>query len=219
MKLALLQPTFAPNLYDMAAMMQADRVVLQDLETWSRKGRVHRALVRTPSGTQYLNIPVLTKDRKKPVREVRIDQTSDWIQPILQALTYNYRNSLYFDHYEPEVRADFEEGKHFDLLLPFVLFLRHRLFSFLQLDIKKRELLASGLSGYAFDPDELARRLSADILFQEHGSRHYQRQAAMRSDPEFVHPRYRQHFDGFKPWCSLYDLLFQYGPESYRIME
>lgn len=219
MKLALLQPTFAPNLYDLAAMMQADRTVLQDLERWSRKGRVHRAVIRTPGGTQYINIPVRTEDRKKIIREVRIDHDRDWISPILHSLTCNYRNSLYYDFYEPEIRSDFTEGENFDYLLPFVLFLRHRLFRFLELDIRDREVLSSDLPDYTPDPDRLAAELSAETLFQEHDSRHYQRQGEQRTDPDFTHPRYRQHFGGFEPWCSLYDILFQFGPESFRIWE
>jgi hypothetical protein len=220
MTLALLHPAFAPNLYDLAAMLQADRVVLQDAEPWSRKGRVHRALIRAPEGTQYINIPVRTEDRKKRINEVRIDQESDWITPLLRSLKFNYRNSLYFDFYEPEIAADFNEGRSYEYLLPFVLHLRRRLFRFLELeDLLHKEVLAGDLDGYTSDPDQFAAQMSADRLFQEHGSRHYQRQAGMRTDPVFTHPEYRQHFDGFEPWCCLYDLLFQYGPESFRITD
>ncbi len=218
MTLALLHPTFAPNLYDLAAMLQADRVVLQDVEPWSRKGRVHRALIRAPEGTQYINIPVRTEDRKKRINEVRIDQEMDWITPLLRSLKFNYRNSLYFDFYEPEITADFYEGRNYEYLLPFVLNLRRRLFRFLELeDQLHKEILAGDLDGYTSDPDQLAAQMSADKLFQEHDSRHYQRQAGMRTDPVFTHPEYRQHFDRFEPWCCLYDLLFQFGPESFRI--
>src|SRR5690625_887788 len=107
MTLALLQPTFAPNLYDLAVMLQADHVVLEEQTTWSRKGRVHRAMIRTPEGSQYIHIPIRAEDRGKPIHQVRIDQRRDWVAPILDAFSYNYRNSRYYDHYEPEIRADF----------------------------------------------------------------------------------------------------------------
>lgn len=219
MTLALLQPTFAPNLYDLAAMIQADRIVLQDVEQWSRKGRVHRALIRTPVGSQYINIPVRTDDRKKAIKDVRIDQEEDWTTPILRSFRYNYRNSFYFDFYEPEIEADFNEGRGYDYLLPFVLYLRKRLFRFLELKISQKEVLASSLAAYTSDPDQLATQMGAGSLFQEHESRHYQRQGKVRIDPEFNHPQYRQHFEGFEPWCCLYDLLFQYGPESFKVLD
>ncbi|MEX2584813.1 MAG: WbqC family protein [Balneolaceae bacterium] len=221
MTLALLQPVPAPNLYDLAVILQADRVILQDLERWSRKGRVHRSRIRTPDGTDYLSIPVRTEDRKKAIREVKIDQSVDWVTPILRSLRYNYRNSLYFDFYEPEIEADFLQGREESRLLPFVLHMRRRLFRYLELneELEKREILSSELKEYDRDPDALARQVGANRLFQEHDARHYQRQAECRTDPEFEHPVYHQHFEGFEPWCSLYDLLFQFGPESFRIID
>ncbi|MEX2602141.1 MAG: WbqC family protein [Balneolaceae bacterium] len=219
MRLALLQPQFGPNLYDLAVMIQADRIILQDLEAWSRKGRVHRARIRTPEGTGYLNIPVRTEDRSKAICDVRIDHQEEWVTPLLKTLTYNYRNSLYFDFYEPEIRADFQSGREAGHLLPFLLYLRRRLFRFLELDLSEKEILSSDLEAYDPDPDKLAETMGASLLYQEHNARHYQRQARMRSEPDFTHPVYRQHFPGFKPWCSLYDLLFQFGPESFRITD
>jgi len=219
MTLALLFPTFAPTLYDLAAMLQADRIVLQDVERWSRKSRVHRARIRTPEGTRWINIPVRTEDKKKTINEVRIDHDRKWVEPLLRSLQFNYRNSLYFDFYEPELRADFEVAEEYEYLLPFVLYLRHRLFRFMELELPAEEEAASSLPSYTSDPDQLARQLGADRLFQEEGSRHYQRQARMREDPVFEHPRYRQHFEGFEPGCSILDVLFQFGPTSFKIFD
>lgn len=217
MVLTLLLPGFAPNLYDLAAMLRADRIILQDVEKWSRKSRVHRGKIRTAQGTQWINIPVRTADKKKPIRQVRINQEEDWITPILRALEYNYRNSIYYDFYEPEIRADFESGRNYTYLLPFVLYVRHRLFQFMELDIE--ETLASDIDYYTADPDELARRERADTLYQEHDGRHYQRQAEEFTAPAIKHPRYHQHFEGFEDGCCILDLLFQYGPEYFRVTD
>jgi len=217
MTLALLLPGFAPNLYDLAAMLQADRVILQDVERWSRKSRVHRARIRTPEGTQWINIPVRTEDKKKAIREVRMDHKRDWIDPLLRAMKFNYRNSIYYDFYEPEIKADFESAPDYTYLLPFILYIRKRLFRFMELEIAHE--LSSDLPEYTSDPDELAQRLQADTLFQEYDSRHYQRQAHCKSEPVFEHPKYHQHFDGFEPNCCILDVLFQFGPECFRITD
>lgn len=220
MTLALLQPVFAPNLCDLAAMLRADRVVLQDLARWSRKGRVHRALIRTPEGSHYIRIPVSGEDRRKPIGQVRIDQSGDWVTPLLRSLRYNYRGSPFFDFYEAEVERDFRSGRQERFLLPFALRLRSRLLGYLGLEeLTAKETLESDLEVYDPDPDRLARSLGAARLFQEHGARNYQRRAEMSTDPEFEHPEYRQHFGGFVPWCSLYDILFEIGPESYRLVD
>ncbi|WP_069129954.1 WbqC family protein [Rhodohalobacter halophilus] len=219
MKLAILQPVLIPDLHDLSTMMTANHIVYQDTEQWSRKGRTHRALIRTPEGTDYISIPVMTADKKKSINKVRIDHARDWISPMLRSLKFNYSNSVYYDFYEPEVRADIEMGHNFEYLLDFSLFLRKRLFQFLELEISAKIDFSSGMEGYTSDPDEFAKQLGAEIYYQEHDARHYQRQGKNQSELKFTHPEYRQHFEGFEPWCCLYDLLFQYGPESFRIFE
>lgn len=219
MKLALLLPQLAPNLYDLAAMLQADRIILQDAEEWSRKSRVHRAQIRTPppDGTQWINIPIRTGDRKKAIKDVRIDHEEDWITPLLRSIEYNYRNSIYYDFYEPEIKADFESATNYERLMPFILYIQKRLLQFMDITINYE--FASELKNYSSNPDTFAKDLGADILFQEHESRHYQRQAELKTDPDFEHPTYHQHFKGFEPWCCILDMLFQFGPESFRIID
>jgi hypothetical protein len=208
-----------PNLHDLAILLHSDRVVLQDMENWSRKSRIHRAKIRIPEGTQYLNIPVVTEDRDKLIHEVRIDHNKDWIEPLLRSLEFNYRNSVYFDFYEPEIRSDFESAQEYEYLLDFNLYLRNRIFRFLEVENLPEFVLASDLNDYNSDPDQLAKNINADQYFQEPGARHYQRQGRNKSKIKFKNPEYRQHFDGFEPDCCLLDLLFQYGPESFRVID
>ncbi len=217
MKLALLLPQFAPNLYDLAAMLQADYIILQDAEKWSRKSRTHRAKIRTPEDTAWINIPVRTADKGKIISQVRIDHQADWPSPLLRSLRYNYRNSIYFDFYEYEITSAFENAREYKYLLPFVLFMQKQIFDLLNIQIEYQ--LASELQNYTSDPDEFAKRLEADVLFQEYDSRHYQRQAEMKTDPGTIHPIYYQHFEGFEPECCILDLLFQKGPESFKVLE
>ncbi|WP_138431472.1 WbqC family protein [Fodinibius saliphilus] len=218
MILALLFPQFAPNLYDLSVMIQADRLILQDLERWSRKSRTHRAKIRVPNGTQWINIPIRTEDRKKAIKDVRMDHSEDWVTPLLRTIEYNYRNSIYYDFYEPEIKADFQSAYDYTSLLDFILFIQERLLSFMEVEIEY--VLSSDLADYTSNPDELGRQLGVDTLLQEYDSRHYQRRAEdYNSTIDFEHPKYHQHFDGFEPWCSILDILFQFGPESFRITD
>ena len=219
MKLSILQPSLVPDLSDLAAIFATDVVVIQDSEQWSRKGRSHRAVIRTPEGTQYLNVPVRTEDRKKEIRDVRIDHDEDWIAPMLRAVEFNYRNSIYYDFYEPEIRVDIEAGADYEFLLPYCRHLKKRLFRFLEIEIEADVIFSSEMENYHSNPDKLAENLGADIYYQELGARHYQRQGKNRSELPFTHPEYRQHFEGFEPGCCLLDLLFQYGPESFKVLD
>ena len=217
MKLALLLPQLAPNLYDVAAMLQADRIILQDVEQWSRKSRVHRAKIRVPHGTQWINIPLRTEDRKKAIKDVRIDHSEDWVTPLLRSIEYNYRNSIYYDFYEPEIKADFQTAPDYTYLMDFILYIQKRLFQFMDMSFDVE--MSSNLPNYTSNPNLLADRLAVDTLFQEHDSRHYQWQADQHSRPKFNHPEYHQHFEGFEPGCSILDILFQFGTESFRITD
>lgn len=221
MPFAILQPVLIPDLHDIAVMKAVDRVVIQNREPWSRKGRTHRAVIRTPDGTDYLNVPVVSEDKKKEIRHVRIDQDKNWIEPILRSLKFNYSSSVYYDFYEPEIASLFREGKEFNYLISFSEHIKNRLFEFLEIkdEIKAEFLLSSEMATYDSDPDRLSSILSDDVYFQEHDARHYQRQGESRSKLPFEHPTYRQHFDGFEPYCCVLDLLFQYGPESFRVID
>jgi len=87
------------------------------------------------------------------------------------------------------------------------------------MDINVKFEPAGTVPGYESNPDMLADRLGADLIFQEYDSRHYLRQADQKCKPDFEHPVYHQHFEGFEPWCCLLDVLFQFGPESFRIID
>ncbi|MTI87190.1 MAG: WbqC family protein [Balneolaceae bacterium] len=217
MHLALIQPQFAPNLYDLAAMLRADQVLLQDVETWSRKSRCHRAKIRIVQGTQWINLPIKTEDKGLPVNEVRINHDEDWLEPFQNALNYNYRNSVYYDFYEAEISALLNEAKQFDKLLDFDQFFFDHLLRYLELDIPYK--LTSQIEGYDPNPDRLMENLGANVLFQEHKAKNYQRQSPQTLPALTNHPVYRQHFEGFEPGCCVLDLLFQYGPESFRILD
>ncbi len=241
---ALLLPGYSPNLSWLARAVHADRAILDDLHPFSRKSKVHRTKIRTPDGHQWLTIPFVREDRRKAINQVRIDDRRPWSGHHLQALEYNYRNSPYFDFYEPEIRADFEIASRCGFLVDAVRHLMQR--QWLYLELPKFPQWASDLGPGAdtradagmdtgTDPSpgkSLYDAISDDrtIVWQEPDSRHYQRPhpiavqnpAAVQTDtatPVFHIPGYRQHFPGFVPGCGLLDLLFEYGPDAWQVLD
>src|SRR5690625_1171396 len=122
--LVFLQTVLIPDLFDLALMFRADKIILHESERWSRKGRTHRARIRTPDGRDYRSVPSIRSGRRRPTWEVRRDQQQDWCTPLWRTLEFNYRNSTYFAFYEPEIHADLPEGLHFDYLNDFSACLR-----------------------------------------------------------------------------------------------
>lgn len=240
--LALLLPGYSPDLAWINRALNADDVILDDLHPFSRKSRVHRTKIRTPEGHQWLTIPFVGEDRRRPIRNVRIDDRRPWLKHHLRALEYNYRNSIYFDFYEPEIRADLETAAEFELLVDAVRHLMKRQWTYLQLrnfpkwmsdsenddfgqyEEMKKPVAASEQPGYEKIDDRI-RQLTGSpqtgpvAIYQEPDSRNYQKPHPSAIDPPFSLPAYRQHFPGFEPGCGVLDLLFEYGPDSWQILD
>ena len=217
MRLALLQPQFAPNLYDLTAMLKADLIVWEDVEKWSRKGRSHRAQIRGHNGLQWINLPVKTEDKDKAIKDVRIDHDRDWLEPLWNAIYHNYRTATYFDLFVDEVQNDFETGKEFTKLIDFDLYFLGRMMRYMEIDLQPK--MASDIPEYDTFPDQFIENIGADVLYLEHESKNYQRQTDLAVTALDEHPEYRQSESGFVPGCSMLDLLMNYGKESFKILE
>ncbi|MEX0721639.1 MAG: WbqC family protein [Balneolaceae bacterium] len=217
MRLALLQPQFAPNLYDLAAMLKADRVVWEDVEKWSRKGRTHRAEIRGQNGLQWINLPIVTEDKEKAIKDVRIDHSRDWLEPMWNAIYHNYRTATYFDFYVDELRAVFETASKFEKLLDFDLYFFDRMMIYLELDLQPE--LANDVPEYDTFPDAFVENMGANTLFLEHQSKNYQRQSRQAVPALEEHRVYRQVHDTFIAGASVLDLLLNCGKMSFKIID
>ncbi|MFU8812931.1 MAG: WbqC family protein, partial [Balneolaceae bacterium] len=177
------------------------------------------AMIRTPEGRSYLNVPVRTEDRKKPIGDVRMDHAQPWIDTFLRTIEYNYRNSVYYDFYEPEINALVRDAADTDYLVEWSENLRSAILSFMDLECPEQRRCSNGDWCVSDNPDEIANALGASEYVQEPGSKHYMRQGKKAEPCTVEHPVYRQHFDGFEPGCCVLDLLLQYGPESFRVID
>ena len=217
MILTILTPQFAPNLYDLASMLKADRVIFTDVEKWSRKGRTHRAEIRNEDDSQWINLPVVSEDRKKAIKDVRLDHTQHWFEPFWNSILHNYRNATYFDHFEDELYHDIQQANEFEYLMEFNLYFFGRLLCYLETEIEYN--FASKIDGYSTFPDETKKNLSAETLYLEYQSKNYQRQSKQAETALVNHPIYQQAYPGFISGCSVLDLLLNKGVESFRILE
>lgn len=213
MKLALLLPGLVPDLPWFLALSQADRVLLDDFTPWSRKSRVHRYKIRTPTGTLWLGAPIL-RNEHEPLRTARIDRASGWHREHLRALQMNYRNSLYFDFLEAEIEARYEAIGQMDSLIEACEVMMR--FWFKLLGCEGAFTWASQCPEWDRDPDRLAENLGADVLLVEDDSKPYQRQAVRIPQEKMPHPEYRQHFGGFYSGCGILDVVCSRGPEALR---
>lgn len=174
---------------------------------------MHRGRIRTPDGTQWLTVPIHPDDRKKEIREVRLHQEKSWIANTMKVLEYNYRNSLYFDFYEPEIQRLLSGAMEMDRFYKAAWHMASNLMKFAEFPMDVEWIHDSETL------EETLKRHQGETILVEPGSGYYRRRLPGQMEANSIVPEYRQHFGGFFDGCCLLDVLFGYGPESFKVLD
>lgn len=208
---AVRPPEYFPGLAYFALMRQVDTFVLADTFQYSRQSFQNRARLRTPTGWQWISVPLSGGQHGRPIHAVQVAEGRRWQRSHERALTYNYRATAWFEFYEHRLRPCFHQPwpTLADLTCATVAFLRDGL------RLPARLMRASDLPGRPQTlPDVLTAMGDTDLLVPAQTARHDTAQVPTARVFAFAEPTYRQHFAGFVPGMSALDLLFNYGPEA-----
>jgi hypothetical protein len=96
-KIAIVQSNYIPwkGYFDMIAAV--DEFILYDDMQYTRRDWRNRNQIKTPTGLQWLTIPVKVKGKyHQTIRETEIDGV-DWAEKHWKTLAQNYRSAPYFD--------------------------------------------------------------------------------------------------------------------------
>ncbi|HMB91981.1 MAG TPA: WbqC family protein, partial [Rhodothermales bacterium] len=127
--IAIRPPEYYPRLETVALMMVAETFVLADTYQYSRQSFQNRAKMRNPEGWQWVSVPLKGGQHGLPIRDVRIRHVEGWQKKHWRAFTYNYRATPFFEFYEPELRAVFDQDwEQLADLTCATMLLTHRLF-------------------------------------------------------------------------------------------
>lgn len=212
----LLLPSLFPDIQWLRVALHADTLLLADNTTFSRKSRSHRGKIRTPDGFQWIHIPLHPDDRNLTLASARIDQRSDWLTPLWRSLEYNYRNSIYFEFYEPDLLEFFDKLKVISTFREGCDLVLLQLQTWLEFDLPPVTMLSETLN-----PDRILQQvieIKTPIL-TESDSKNYLTPLPGSLYPSHELPIYRQHFGGFEQNCCWLDLLFEHGPESWEYLD
>lgn len=100
-KLAIVQSNYIPwkGYFDLINMV--DEFIIFDDVQYDKHGWRNRNKIKTPNGTLWLTIPVLTKGKNKPlIYEVKIDNKKHWAQKHWASILQNYSKAKYFKDYK-----------------------------------------------------------------------------------------------------------------------
>jgi WbqC-like protein family len=196
----LFSTAYFPPVSYMAACMDADELVLESCETYTKQTCRNHCVIYGANGRQILSVPVhKVHGNHTLVRDVQISYAVNWQQAHRKAIESAYRNSPFFLFYQDELMSFFEKKiQHlFDLNLQILEILLKTL------GIEKK---ISFTTAYEREPVGILDQ--RELLISKH---HRQ-----KMDP------YTQVFSdksGFLPDLSILDLVFNLGPDSMQYLK
>lgn len=224
MIVTIMQPAYLPWLGFFDRIAASDVFIVLDHVAIDRNSKTkfaNRNRIRTAQGWSWLTVPIRSKGKHRDLllNEIEVNNETNWRAKHWRAIELNYRRAPYFDDYAPQFQAMFEAAwTHLTALNAAGLKI------FMEaLSIDKKVLLSSEL-GCEETKDrlivELCRKAGAATYLSGPFGRDYLDPAAFQSAGiellfhDYDHPAYRQCFDGFEPYMSTIDLLFNCGAES-----
>ena len=93
------QYSFRPGSSD----TEAARVSIEACEHYQKQSWRNRCRILAGDGPQDLNIPIVHDDFGKPISQMRIDWTTDWLTRHKRAIVSAYGTSPYFEYYRDEL--------------------------------------------------------------------------------------------------------------------
>jgi hypothetical protein len=220
------QPAYFPWLGYFHRVQESDLHIVLDHAQFEKNSFVNRNKVRTAQGWTWLTVPVRTKGRfgDLAINTIEIDSGRAWQWKHWNTLRQCYGKA----HHFPEHAAFFERlfTQPWEDLLRL---LRGSTEYILEQGFGIRTPLQySSQMGVAGHKSELVlslcRAVNATVYLSGPMGRGYLDHQAFRSAGieiryhDYVHPTYRQCYPGFESGMSAIDLLFNYGPDSARVL-
>ena len=211
MRIAVRPPEYMPRVSYVALMKYVDVFVVADTFQYSRQSFQNRARIRTPHGWSWISVPLMGRQHGTPIYQTQIDNRSAWRSKHRRAFQYNYGNTIYYPFFEDRVAGIYEaEWNTLADLTWSTIKLFHKLFSLKCKLIRASELerISNSLSAI-LDQFEFDEYVSPGASFDKD-----KEVVATISRFEYSEPRYRQHFEGFEPEITAFDVLCNYGAEA-----
>lgn len=223
---AIHQPNYLPWLGYFYKMAGCDIFVHLDNVQYTKNGFINRNRIKTPAGSQWLTVDVLTKGYvEQKIKDVRINNVKAWTGNHWKSLYLNYSKAPYFDTFKRELEPIYRQPwENLSLLNRSMNELLAKL-----LGIKSIEFIeASGLKVTGKGTElliNICKKIGAGTYLSGSGGAKYMDVELFQAAgikvvyTDFHHPVYRQQWGEFIPGMSIVDLLFNEGEDSLKILK
>lgn len=198
--MALLIPTYFPNVATYSAIIKTNKLIFEVCDNYQKQTLRNRTYISSANGKLLLSIPVkFTQKKRQLSSEIYIDHSEKWGLRHWKSIQSAYSNSPFYEHYCDELKPLFEQKE--DLLLT------HNIKCITQinkcLDIEKPFYYSK-----SFEKETKILDLRA--------------MAIVKNTHEIRLKNYLQVFEskhGFISNLSILDLLFNEGPNSLNYLK
>ena len=211
MIISIHQPAYLPWLGYFDKINRSDVFIYLDSVQLEKNSYTCRNKIKTPKGSTWLTIPLITKGHTtNSIEDIRIDNSQNWKKKHLKNIFFNYKKAKYFDELYPKIELLFEED--FDLFSD--LAYKHLVFwlnefkiqtkivksSMLDIETKKSDLvldLCSNFNASKYLSGALGKGYLNEDSFDQHEIEiEYQ---------NYNHPVYQQMNGEFLPYMGIVD--------------
>lgn len=200
----LLSTTYFGPIQWYQKLYRAERVEIEQWESFQKQTYRNRCLIATTNGVQTLTVPVEHGDSML-IKDIRLSDHGNWRHLHWNALQSAYGESPFFEYYQDDIRPFYD--KHWTYLLDFNESIRQKMCELL--DIQPNVSYTK-----EFVPEESLPASHSSLLTSYRTAITPKHPAP---DPDFQSKRYYQVYEqkhGFLSNLSILDLLMNMGPES-----
>lgn len=224
MIISIHQPQFLPWLGYFDKIERSDTFVFLDDVQFKKNEWQNRNKIKTFENWQWLTVPVNHKFLQK-IKDVQINNTTQWRKKHLHALKTNYSKARYFNNYFDFFEQTYsQEWKALsDINIYFIKYLIEAL------GFTNKKIVKASDFQFKEGRDErlidICKHFGGDIYLSGEGGQDYldldkfEREGIKVIYQNYKHPVYTQQFGHFIPNLSIIDLLFNCGPDSFSILK
>lgn len=218
------QPVYLPWLGLFHKIALADHFISFDQVQFVPKDWISRNQILTPKGPIWLSVPCEKKGRfDSTISQTLIVNNSNWGRKHWNSIQFNYAKAKFFKKY-----ADFLEDtyqREWTLLAD----LNAHILSW-ALDELGIKVPVESAGKFEFQGEksalvlDMCQQLKADAyIFGALGKDYadveaFEKAGVKAMFQDYEHPQYPQMHDGFTPYLSILDLLFNCGPDSFDVL-
>jgi len=218
---AIHQPNYLPWIGFFQKVARAEIFVILDVAKFTKNGVIHRNKIRTKEGWTWLTIPIENKYKGVAIKDVCLPKDRKWWGKHWRLIIGNYGKAKYFAEYKDFFEEMYSEKRYTRLqdINEAIIFYLFECFEIHPEIIRSCELNLDPSLAKTDLNLEIVKEVGGDVYISGMGGRKYMEEEKFKKEGievkyfEFKPFEYPQRWEGFEPFMSAIDLLFNVGSE------